>query len=236
MAPNASLPTLKPGRSASIGIGDRLALERLLGFTGMRTPTWNGSSAGTPVASKSDTLRVATVSPCSSAVAATAKVETLLPCARRPGGAPPRCRAEKFTARKCAKPYRANPQGSLRTTDRVSSSLDFADCHHWRRGFHCATKRSSLLVAQRLDIIGVRRPTPAAFLLRMSGLQLHRARLLLATSAGRAQRTGHPLSGSSQPGLRVEEAAARATVATRMQSSQVMIGAVIRSRRRTKGG
>ena len=36
MAPNASLPTLKPNRSASIGIGDRLALEQLLGFTGMR--------------------------------------------------------------------------------------------------------------------------------------------------------------------------------------------------------
>jgi hypothetical protein len=36
MAPNASLPTLKPNRSASIGIGDRLALELLLGFTGMR--------------------------------------------------------------------------------------------------------------------------------------------------------------------------------------------------------
>ena len=37
MAPNASLPTLKPNRSALIGIGDRLALELLLGFTGMRT-------------------------------------------------------------------------------------------------------------------------------------------------------------------------------------------------------
>ena len=36
MAPNASLPTLKPNCSASIGTGDRLALELLLGFTGMR--------------------------------------------------------------------------------------------------------------------------------------------------------------------------------------------------------
>lgn len=35
MAPNASLPTLKPNCSASIGTGDRLALELLLGFTGM---------------------------------------------------------------------------------------------------------------------------------------------------------------------------------------------------------
>lgn len=37
MAPNASLPTLKLNCSASIGTGDRLALELLLGFTGMRT-------------------------------------------------------------------------------------------------------------------------------------------------------------------------------------------------------
>ena len=37
MAPNASSPTLERNRSASIGIGDRLALELLLGFTGMRT-------------------------------------------------------------------------------------------------------------------------------------------------------------------------------------------------------
>jgi hypothetical protein len=35
MAPNAAL---EPYRSASIGIGDRLALELLLGFTGMRNP------------------------------------------------------------------------------------------------------------------------------------------------------------------------------------------------------
>ena len=34
------------------------------------------------------------------------------------------------------------------------------------------------LVTQRLDIIDVRQPTPAALLLRMSGLQLHRARLV----------------------------------------------------------
>ena len=36
MAPNASLPMLEPNCSASIGTGDRLALELLLGFTGMR--------------------------------------------------------------------------------------------------------------------------------------------------------------------------------------------------------
>ena len=45
MAPNASLPTLEPNRSASIGIGDRLALELLLGFTGMRTLQIGGGDA-----------------------------------------------------------------------------------------------------------------------------------------------------------------------------------------------
>ena len=37
MAPNASLPMLEPNCSASIETGDRLALELLLGFTGMRS-------------------------------------------------------------------------------------------------------------------------------------------------------------------------------------------------------
>ncbi|WP_247480617.1 hypothetical protein, partial [Bradyrhizobium sp. 144] len=32
-------------------------------------------------------------------------------------------------------------------------------------------------VAQCLDVVGIRWPTPAAFLLRMSGLKLHRAGL-----------------------------------------------------------
>jgi hypothetical protein len=39
----------------------------------------NESSTGTPVGSKFDTFRVATISPCSSAVAATAKSRPLLP-------------------------------------------------------------------------------------------------------------------------------------------------------------
>ena len=44
-----------------------------------------------------------------------------------------------------------------------------------------------LLVAQRLDVVGRGGATPVALLLRLPGLQLHR-RVLLATSAGRAQR------------------------------------------------